>query len=245
MTEDEYARVLEQLAGKTQYIYHHLMGEPLVHPLLPKFISMAAAAGFHPMITTNGTLLDRFGDTLLIPGLHKINISLHSFEGDRQNEHRRYIQQVAAFADKANQAGIIISLRLWNKGWDEGNNDTALTVLKDNIPGEWTENTRGYRIRDKLFLEWGNRFEWPDQNAPDMGDSVYCHGLQDHFGILCDGTVVPCCLDSDGVIALGNVFREELSDVLSSPRAVAIAEGFRRRKAAENLCRRCGYARKF
>lgn len=245
MTEGEYTRILEQLAGKTQYIYHHLMGEPLVHPLLPKFIQMACAAGFRPMITTNGTLLDRLGDSLLLPGLHKVNISLHSFEGDKQDDHKRYIQEVASFAKKANAAGILISLRLWNNGCDEGRNDTALTVLQDNIPGQWTENTRGYRIRDGLFLEWGDRFVWPDQNAPDTGDCIYCHGLQDHFGILCDGTVVPCCLDSDGVIALGNVFQETLSDILSSPRATAIAEGFRRRKAAEDLCRRCGYARRF
>ena len=245
MTEGEYARVLQQLAGKTQYIYHHLMGEPLVHPLLPQFLQMACQAGFRPMITTNGTLLDRFGDGILIPGLHKVNISLHSFEGDSQEAHEAYIQKVAEFAEKANALGTLISLRLWNAGCDGGRNHTALKVLKENIPGQWTENTRGYRIRDGVFLEWGDRFAWPDQNAPDQGNRVFCHGLGDHFGILCDGTVVPCCLDSDGIIALGNVFREELSDILGSPRAKAIADGFRQRKAVEELCRRCGYARKF
>ena len=245
MTEEEYARVLQQLDGKTQYLYHHLMGEPLVHPLLPRFIQMARQAGFLPMLTTNGTLLARREADLLIPGLHKINISLHSFEGDQQQAHEDYIRSVADFAKKANQAGIIISLRLWNNGCDEGKNSIALKTLKENIPGQWTENTRGYRIREGLFLEWGDRFQWPDQNAPDQGDRLFCHGLGDHFGILSDGTVVPCCLDSDGVIALGNVFREELSDILDSPRARAIAEGFRRRKAPEDLCRRCGYARKF
>ena len=245
MTESEYIHILSQLTGKTQYIYHHLMGEPLIHPLLPRFIQIACQAGFHPMITTNGTLLDRCGDSLLIQGLYKINISLHSFESDRQDAHQRYIHQVAEFAHKANQAGILISLRLWNNGCDDGKNHTTLQYLKDNLPGQWTENTRGYRIRDKLFLEWGDRFAWPDQNAPDKGDRLFCHGMQDHFGILCDGTVVPCCLDSDGVIALGNVFQEELSDILSSPRAKAIVEGFRQRKASEDLCRRCEYARKF
>ena len=245
MTEAEYARVLEQLAGKTQYIYHHLMGEPLVHPLLPRFIQMARQAGFRPMITTNGTLLDRFGDAILTQGLHKVNISLHSFEGDQPDDHERYLQKVADFVQKANREGIIVSLRLWNNGCDEGRNRTTESFLKDALPGEWAPNTRGYRIRDGVFLERSDRFVWPDEHAADGGNRVFCHGLGDHFGILCDGTVVPCCLDSDGVIDLGNVFREELSDILASPRATAILEGFRQRKAAEALCRRCGYARKF
>ena len=245
MTEEEYARILEQLVGKTQYIYHHLMGEPLIHPLLPRFIQMACQAGFHPMITTNGTLLDRFGDGILIPGLHKVNISLHSFEGEDRERHRRYIQNVVDFIEKVRPLGVKVSLRLWNNGFDGGRNNTVLDELREYFPDPWRENTRGYRIRDGLFLEWGDRFAWPDQNAPEGGEDMTCRGLQDHFGILSDGTVVPCCLDSDGIIALGNVFREELSDILDSPRAKAIAEGFRCRKAVEDLCRRCGYARKF
>lgn len=244
MTEVEYAHVLEQLSGKTQYIYHHLMGEPLVHPLLPRFIQMARQAGFHPMITTNGTLLDSRGEALLDKGLHKVNISLHSFEGDQPDSHRNYIYKVADFAEKANQAGTLISLRLWNYGCDDGKNQTTLALLREKLSGQWVENTRGYRIRDGLFLEWGNRFIWPDLNATDYGEHVSCYGLRDHFGILCDGTVVPCCLDSNGSIPLGNVFQEELSDILSTPRAQAIANGFRCRTAVEELCRRCGYAQK-
>ena len=245
MTEEEYAHILSQLEGKTRYIYHHLMGEPLLHPLLPRFIEMACRAGFKPMITTNGTLLDRKGDALLLPGLHKINISLHSFEGENREFHRNYIQKVADFSKKAREMGILISLRLWNNGCDDGKNATALEVLRENFPQPWQENTRGYRILDGLFLEWGDRFVWPDENAEDRGDCLTCRGLLDHFGILCDGTVVPCCLDSDGVIDLGNVFRQALSEILASPRAKAMVDGFRRRKAVEDLCRRCGYARKF
>ena len=242
MTQAEYAHVLQQLQGKTEYIYHHLMGEPLVHPLLPQFIEMAAQAGFHPMITTNGTLLDSHGDALLGIGLHKANISVHSFEEDRPDEHRRYIEKIAAFAEKANAAGTIVSLRLWNNGYDEGRNQTTLTLLMEMLPGPWVQNTRGFRIRDGLFLGWGERFSWPDLNAPTYNEQASCYGLKDHFGILCDGTVVPCCLDSEGAVALGNVFCEELSDILSAPRATAIAEGFRCGKAVEELCRRCGYA---
>lgn len=242
MTEAEYAHVLQQLSGKTEYIYHHLMGEPLIHPLLPRFIQMARQAGFRPMLTTNGTLLHSHGDALLDTGLHKVNISLHSFEGDAVDSHRDYIEKVAHFAEKANGAGTIISLRLWNNGCDDGRNHTTLALLREMLPGSWRENTRGYRIRDRLFLEWGDRFAWPDLAASDNGPQVFCYGLKDHFGILSDGTVVPCCLDSNGTIALGNVFQEDLADILSSSRATAIKEGFRCRTAAEELCRRCGYA---
>ena len=242
MTEAEYAHVLQQLKGKTEYIYHHLMGEPLIHPLLPRFIEMAVESGFRPMLTTNGTLLARFGSALLGKGLHKVNISLHSFEGDAPQAHRAYMEQVAAFAGDALRDGTIISLRLWNNSCDGGRNAAALALLQELLPGQWLPNTRGYRIRSGLFLEWGDRFAWPDAAAPDYGAQVACYGLRDHFGILCDGTVVPCCLDSDGTIALGNVFRDDLADILSSPRAAAIADGFRRRTATEVLCRHCGFA---
>lgn len=246
INEEEYAHILRELKGKTKYIYHHLMGEPLIHPLLPKFIQMAIDEGFHPMITTNGTLFDKIGDSLLIKGLHKVNISLHSFEEDNTEEHKNYIRSVAEFSKKAHETGILISLRLWNNGFDEGKNDIAVKILKEEISGKWSVmKNGGYRIRNGLFLEWGDRFDWPDENAPEGNSSIYCHGLSDHFGILCDGTVVPCCLDSEGVINLGNIFKENLSDILSSPKAKALFEGFKQRKASEDLCRRCGYARKF
>ena len=150
MTEAEYAHLLQQLSGKTQYIYHHLMGEPLVHPLLPRFIQMARQAGFHPMITTNGTLLDTRGDALLEIGLHRINISLHSFEENAPEEHRRYLEKVADFVEKANKSGTLVSLRLWNKGCDDGKNQTALALLKDRLPGQWAENTRSEEHTSEL-----------------------------------------------------------------------------------------------
>ena len=79
----------------------------------------------------------------------------------------------------------------------------------------------------------------------DLGEGVFCHGMGDHFGILSDGTVIPCCLDADGVISLGNVYETPLSEIISSERAVKIREGFRCKRAVEELCKRCPYARRF
>lgn len=245
LTREEFAHILRQLQGQTDYVYYHLMGEPLTHPNLPEFLAMARQQGFKSVITTNGTLLHKVLPALLEAGLHKLSISLHSFERDDEETFRAYLSRVASAAIAAADAGTVVVLRLWNKGFDRGRNALALEFLQTAIPGQWKENTRGFRIREKFYLEWGDRFQWPDQNAPIQGQQVRCYGMVDHFGILCDGTVVPCCLDSDGVIALGNVFREDLSDILNSPRAKAIAAGWQRRTPSEDLCRRCGYAQRF
>ena len=242
MDQKTFAHILQQLEGKTQYIYYHLMGEPLTHPELPVFLQMAADRGFKSVITTNGTLLDQAGTSLLNVPLHKVNISVHSFE---EGDSAGYLTKIATFAAAASAKGILVSLRLWNKDHDGGRNEETEAFLRRKLPGDWQQNTRGYRIRDKLYLEYGDRFDWPDKAASVRGEQVFCYGLRDQFGILCDGTVVPCCLDSDGVIALGNVLTQELSEILNSLRAKAIVDGFSCRKATEDLCRRCGYAQRF
>ena len=245
MNAQEFALILDKLTEHTKYIYYHLMGEPLTHPQLPEFIKMAGERGYKSIITTNGTLLDKRGAEILAAGLHKVNISLHSFENGTEDDHARYVCELAEFAKKAAEQGVIVVFRLWNKGLDGGKNTDAISLLKENISGDWAENTRGVRIRDKIFLEWGERFEWPDINAEIKGNKFYCYGLKDQFGILSDGTIVPCCLDSDGVINLGNIFSDNINAVLNSKRASDMVEGFRCGKATEDLCKRCGYAQRF
>lgn len=245
MSEDEFSTVLDKLSEQTKYIYYHLMGEPLVHPKLPDFIKMAGERGYKSIITTNGTLLSKRKGELLAAGLHKVNISLHSFENGSDEDFIRYISDIADFAKCAAEMGVIVVFRLWNEGYDNGRNEVALDLLKQNIEGDWVENTRGIRIRERIFVEFGERFEWPDADEKIKGDEFYCYGLKDQFGILVDGTVVPCCLDSDGVINLGNIFEGEIDEILNSKRAVDIVEGFKCKKASEDLCKRCGYAQRF
>lgn len=245
MSTEEFTCILDKLTGHTKYIYYHLMGEPLIHPQLHNFIKMAGARGYKSILTTNGTLLSDRQDALLQAGLHKVNISIHSFEEDCHEDHIRYICSLTDFAKKAASAGTIVVFRLWNKGLDGGKNEFALKLLQENISGGWVENTRGIRVRDKIFVEFGERFAWPDSNAEIQGNKFYCYGLKDQFGILSDGTVVPCCLDSDGIINLGNIFTEDIEEILHSKRALDIVKGFQCGKAAEDLCKRCQYAQRF
>ena len=245
MSKDEFSLILDKLTGHTKYIYYHLMGEPLTHHCLPDFIREAESRGFRSVVTTNGTLLKTHGRKLIDAGVYKVSISVHSFEDGSYDDLLLYMQEVMDFAKEASKNGIIVVLRLWNKGHDGGRNDAVYDILRSSIEGEWVENTRGIRIHDKLHLEWGDRFEWPDMAAAESDGEIFCYGLCDHFGILCDGTVVPCCLDSEGTLALGNIFDEDIGDILSASRARSIAAGFAEHRATEELCRKCGYARRF
>ena len=244
-TAAEFETVLGRLEGITGYLYYHLMGEPLTHPELPEMLSAATERGFKSQITTNGVLLPGRGQALIEAKVHKVNISVHSFEEGTNEDYVRYINSCLDFADRASRAGIIVVLRLWNNGFDEGRNISTLDLAKAKFPWDWKQEPKGIRIQHKLFLEHGDRFDWPDLSAEDGGDHVFCHGLRDHFGILSDGTVVPCCLDHDGTIPLGNIFRQSIDEILTGPRARAMVDGFSCRRASEELCRKCGYARRF
>ena len=245
MTEEEFTHVLSELDGQTKHIYYHLMGEPLLHKDLGKFLNIAKEKGFRSLITTNGALLKEKGDELLENGVYKLNISLHSFEEQGEEYLKRYLENVVEFVEKAKNYKTIVILRLWNKSVKDTHNQQIISFLRSYVDGEWTENELGYKIRNRLHISVSERFDWPDIDGKDLGEDTSCLGMRDHFGILADGTVVPCCLDSQGIINLGNVFEESVEDILSSPRATAIKYNFGKRKAVEELCRKCPYSRKF
>ena len=245
MTLEEFANIAHKLRGMTQYLYYHLMGEPLTHPGLPDMIRCAGELGFKSAVTTNGTLLPSRGRAMVEAGVYKVNISVHSFEDGTWEDYVNYIDGCLEFADDASRAGVLVVLRLWNNGCDEGRNARTLERMQEHFPGAWKAESRGTRIQDRLYLEYGDRFAWPDLEAQDQGESVFCYGLRDHFGILCDGRVVPCCLDREGAITLGNIFQDDPREILANPRAKAMVQGFSCRKATEELCRKCGYARRF
>ncbi|MBQ4137370.1 MAG: SPASM domain-containing protein, partial [Clostridia bacterium] len=233
------------------YLYLHLMGEPLTHPRLEEILKIADKYDFHVMLTTNGTLLDTRADTLFdCKQLFKISISVHAFEGNGEDEATldNYLDKLISFADKSSRRGIITVFRLWNSGGSDKLNNRIISRLHDysaslgEIP---TPNRSGERLCDKTFIEWGEKFDWPNEddiNSLDdkiQSEDRFCYALRDQFGVLVDGTVVPCCLDHDGVLALGNIFESELDDILATDRARAIYDGFTKHKAVEKYCLTC------
>jgi len=244
MKPEDFRTIAKKVKRFSDYVYLHVMGEPLLSPNLPEILEIAEEEELKVNITTNGTLLEKQTDVLVkSAALRKVSVSLHSFEGNdrEEKELQSYLESVWKFREKSDK---IVEIRLWN---GEGKNDLNEKILeffnkkldKDILSLE--HNNGYYKLGEKFFLVTANVFEWPSLSNEEK-NTKYCHGLDTHFGILCDGTVVPCCLDSDGIINLGNAITGNLDEILNGETALMIREGFRRGKPYHELCKKCGYA---
>ncbi len=246
MNTQEFEIVLNKIKPYTDYIYFHLLGEPLCHPDLAEFLNIADEMNFKVIITTNGTLLNKNKDILMTSKSHyKTVISLHSFEAnDNKISFNDYLENCFEYAKSAENKKIIV-LRLWNNGGKDSLNDEILAKLENYFPKPWIEERNGTRIGQKIYIQYGDKFDWPTLENNNVDEKVFCYGLRDQIGILVDGTVVPCCLDNNGEINLGNIFKSDLEKIINSERAQKIYNGFSSRTACEELCKRCSFVRKF
>lgn len=253
ISAEDFELYAKKIADFTDHVYLHVMGEPLLHPELERLIGIAHKMGLKSSITTNGTLLKKQLPMLVknADKLYKISISLHSLEANSGVDENEYLDTCLNAARELGRVGIITVLRLWNldglssSAAQNLKNDEILEKLKRKFDGEWCTTRSGQRLENKVYLEWGEKFDWPDMSATDYGDEGYCYALKDHVAVLSDGSVVPCCLDADCEIKLGNLKEQELGEILSQEKAKLIAHGFANRKLVHPLCKHCGFARKF
>jgi len=259
MKEDTFCKILDQIKSHTDYIYFHVKGEPLLHPQLDEFLDISSEKGFKVNITTNGTLISKTADKIMMkPALRQVNFSLHcSCEDEFLINKEEYIYNILSFVKKARaMTDVIISLRLWNL---EENNETnpankinhvILEIIEKEFKlpykiQEIVTPSRGIKIAEKVYLNQDHIFKWPDPDGVEDNGIGFCYGLNSHAAILVDGTVVPCCLDGEGIINLGNINNSHFSEIIESERAKHITDNFSRRYAVEELCRKCGYRQRF
>lgn len=247
ISTEEFKIAATKLRPFADFLYFHLLGEPLLHPDLEEFFKISHELGFKVNITTNGTLLKDREDVLLnAKSLRKVSISLHSYEVNSIGMSLdAYLDMCFEFCKKAAEKKKIAVMRLWNKGGFDRLNSEILQKMHRAFKGDWQELYSGFKLCEYVFLEWGELFDWPDKGAEDIGSNHSCYGLRDQVGVLVDGTVVPCCLDAEGAINLVNIFESDLSEILSSDRAENLKKSFQTRNVTEDLCRKCGYAKRF
>ncbi len=260
MDKNDFIHILDEVKPYGKYIYLHVKGEPLLHPDIGLFLDLCYEKGFYVNITTNGTLINKVKEILLTkPAVRQINFSLHSFDGnDAPYTMNEYLDNIFSFVNESlEKSNVIHSLRLWNlQGKREENqtNSVQNQNIIDKIQSDFSldfsleehvKEKMGIKLQDKLYLNQEYEFQWPDINAEEDEGVGFCYGLRNQIAILVEGTVVPCCLDGNGIISLGNVKEQTLESILQSERVQKIQDGFSKSYATEELCRKCGYRRRF
>lgn len=232
MTIQNFKIILSKIKNYTNYICLHILGEPLLNPKLNEFILLASNEGFNINITTNGYLIDKIKYN---KNIRQLNISLHSFDIKYNVELKKYLNNIFDSVEELIKNDTYVSLRLWVKNkYSEDIINEVNNYYKLNI----TKNTK---IKENLFFNFEKQFIWPDLNNSYYNESGKCYGLTDHIGILVDGTIVPCCLDTLGIINLGNIFKEEIDEILNKKIVIKMIEGFKNNKKEMELCKHCNF----
>lgn len=229
----EFSMILDKLNGITSYLYFHVLGEPLMHPLINDFIDEARKRSFFVNITTNGFLIDRIKDN---KNIRQLNISLHSYNSSYNISLDKYLSNIFNCVDKLVENGTIINYRLWV---DSKYSKDIISKLSKYYTKEL--NLVKMKIKDNIYLDIDTEFIWPDLNNNYYNEVGKCYGGITHFGILVDGTVVPCCLDSKGIINLGNIYKTKINDILNNQRLKNMTDGFKKGKKCEELCKHCAF----
>ena len=248
---DRAERYIALLAPISGVLHLHVMGEPLNHPGFSAILTLCATHYARVNLVTNGTLLPLHAPLLLAsPAVQQISISLHSLDVTTGQPFARYISQIIDFITTPSPHPVI-SLRLWNREHSLDSEATCsfLTALcasglcEGRPAGLLRElHAKGaLKISNSLYINTAERFEWPTLTAPDLGPHGRCPGLIDQLAVLVDGTVVPCCLDHNGMMALGNLETHTLAEILTNPRASTMRAGFAKGHLTEPLCRRCTF----
>lgn len=259
MDLETFEKILYEIKPYTDYIYLHVKGEPFLHPELDKLLDISYDKGFYVNITTNGTLIEKVRDKIgMKPALRQINFSLHSLSGNKEySDEEVYLKRILSFIkDTLEKRELLFSLRLWNLDKDNGinseanKNRTLLKLLEKEFRlaagiEEAVSPGRGFALTKNVYLNQDHEFTWPALEEEEDEGIGFCHGLRDQAAILVDGTVVPCCLDGEGIIELGNIKHQNFGEIIESERAMDLYHGFSKRMAVEELCKKCGYRKKF
>ncbi len=257
MSLKDFSSILSQLTPISEDVCLHLMGEPLAHPEFTEILNIGEEQKASFQITTNGLLIHRYEDLILKgSAVRQINFSLQAFKDNFPDRNLcDYLNPVLSFTEKARslRPDLYINFRLWNlKEGESDENEEVFRYLEDFFSIEINRQVDpSFRKSKKLlknarvYLHFDSRFEWPSLDFPIVSEVGRCHGLRNHFGIHADGTVVPCCLDKEATINLGNALESSVEDILNSPRARSIREGFENGILVEEMCQKCTFRKRF
>jgi hypothetical protein len=257
MPTEVFEKIAEEVKTVTDTVCLHVLGEPLSHPEIERIFDLCQAHQLRINLVTNGLLLERHKPLLQHPALNELHVSLQSFSDNFKASSRTYLSKLKNIiaASQASRPLLKVFLRLWDQGSDHQqaaeNTQSLKFELAEVFEFQWDnvffdlKRKKLHYVQTHLALYFDSRFEWPSIEQPMRFATGTCHALKHHIGILVDGSVVPCCLDSKGAIVLGKLPEERLTQILAKPRATAMRQGFEQGQLCESLCQRCDFAQRF
>lgn len=237
LTKEEFTLILSKLKPYTDYLYFHVLGEPLMHPHINDFINQASHQ-FNIQITTNGYLIDKIINN---PNIRQVNISLHSFDPKYNIPLETYMTNIFKTIDSLMEKKTYIALRLWVKNKHQSQ---MVEMINKHYNCNIDLTNPNFKINNNLYIKQFHQFIWPDLDNNYYTEKGTCYALRDHIGILADGTIIPCCLDTKGAINLGNIYNDSLEDILNSKTVKKMLTGFQQHKKEEELCKHCSFIEK-
>ena len=248
MRLEKFEEAIKKIHKLTKLVTLHVKGEPLLHKDLENILKILEKYNLKTNITTNGTLIkDKLEVIKNSNAVRQINFSLHSMV-QNENINKEYLRDIFKSVEKLK--GIIISYRLWNLQniKDNNINNDITKQIEDyynisNLSKQLLEN-EFIKLRENIFINQDIEFEWPNLNNKPTIEKGRCLALKEQVAILVDGTVVPCCLDNDGDIHLGNIFEETIEDILNKEKSITIKKNFENGVITCNLCKTCGFLKR-
>lgn len=254
---EEFKKYAAQAAPLAKQVCLHLMGEPLAHPKFNEVMQVCDELGLRIFLTTNGTLIKKYHQQLLQwKSLDQINFSIHSFFANPARQSLEdYLEPILQFTRDLEQQSpnVYVNLRLWNQATHNEVRQQNHLVL-DRIESFFSlainrsidvQSIKSKKLFGRTYLHFDTEFGWPSLNNPKRSETGFCHALTKQVAVHADGTVVPCCLDKEAKIPLGNLNSQSLNEILSSPRAQAMKNGFKKNQLVEELCQKCPYISRF
>jgi radical SAM protein with 4Fe4S-binding SPASM domain len=250
----EFEAVLKEVSPLAEIVCLHLLGEPLAHPKFSEILDICERYNTQIDLTTNGILIKRYSDRIINSTcVRQVNFSIQAFKDnfpDRDLD--PYLLPLFDFAKSAYamRPQLYINFRLWNQQSNDSDNEDIFLKIESSFGVKINRNIetgaiKSKKIWNRLYLHFDSRFEWPSFSLPNQGSRGRCHGTVNHIGIHADGTVVPCCLDKNGAIDLGNVKKQSLHDIINSERFIKMRDGFLNGVLVETFCQHCSFIKRF
>ena len=240
LSPERFEERLKKVLPVTDDLFLHLMGEPLLHPAFEEIGEYCRIYGVKVTLVTNGTLLAGKEEYLLNnPAFRQINFSLHALQKDSLPD-RKILENILSFCEKAAtvRPEMYINLRLWNQHSNEEKTSGELNTLLLSAIGErfplppteqlqFSPGRKSKHLSGRIYLNMDTVVQWPETEKEVLHEKGFCHGMRDQFGVLTDGRIVPCCLDTEGKVSLGNIDTVTgINEILYSPEAESIRRGF-------------------